>query len=294
MTVRAASIWSERLAGGFSCEPGSGEARALEQFWRGLFGRIPRGARLLEIGCGSAEVALWAAEAGREFVITASDAIEGAGGLHRHPAIAFVGGAEVEALPFPTAAFDLVVSNFAFEYGDPGRASLELARVVRGGGGAVLAIHHAGSGISAASRAALHMHARLADIPERVRQAARLPSRSLHRRKLLKSVLDRRPAIPIAAWSFTGVEYLELAERLQRGEVVAATEPAELDRNVALRIGVSREQSRVALDASAMQELERKLQAAGFSSRVQSLSFDFAESPDAAIVCWMVFLDRQG
>ncbi len=52
-----------RLAGGpaFSCAQGWGPGQVLEAFWRDVFAATPQGYRVLEVGCGSADVSVWAA-----------------------------------------------------------------------------------------------------------------------------------------------------------------------------------------------------------------------------------------
>jgi len=222
----ADSVWTRRLARGpkFSCLLGWGPGQAIETFWRDVFTTAPRGARLLEIGCGSGDVSVWAAEAGRDLRVVASDIYEGSEGVRQHPGVTFLGGARAEALPVEPESFDMIVSNFAFEYAsDREAAAGEVARALRPGGSAILVLHSADSIVTAGSLSAIEVRAALAraDIPERVRRAAALRPDHLSRRKLLKDVLKARDGFPMAGFGFSGGEYFDIAERLLKADPAA-------------------------------------------------------------------------
>lgn len=269
------SVWDERVEGDptFCCPVGYGAGQALEGFWRDVFAHARPGARVLEIGCGSGQVSIWAEEAQRGMRIVATDVHSRAGELSAHPGLAFQGGVRAEALPFPPATFDLAVSNFAFEYADPQKAAPELARVLAPGGGAVMVMHRADSEISASSRLMIEIEHRLAEaaVSDQIRRAAGLRRDHLSRRKLLKQVLGQRAQIPPAAFNFSGAEYFALAERLLKGEAVAAAEIDRIDRGMAMRLAMAQEQARAALDPGRLQALLALFQTTGLAAEATEL-----------------------
>ena len=286
------AAWAERLAAGpqFTLPLDQGPGRALQGFWRQLFASVPPGARVLEIGCGGGHVSLWAAEAGRGFQIVASDLHDRPEGVHRHPAIRFVGAARAEALPFPSGSFDLVVSNFAIEYGGPDEAYRELIRVLAPHASAALVLHSADSTVTANSRFALETFGgfETTGIPERLRRAAALRADHLSRRKLLKEALRLRgetPDQPPAA------SYFAIAERLLKGEPSARRDLEALDDEVAMRLAIYRDQLRVALDGPAFQSLCNRLTAQGLEVRATELICSYADAPPEK-VGWILLLAK--
>ncbi len=115
--------------------------RADEPWYPWLVGRInwPVGAEVLEVGCGTG--ALWANVAPilPDLRLTLTDLSGGmlATAAQTVAAIANLELAEarpcdVQALPFPNAAFDIAVANhMLYHVPDPRRAAAELARVLR-------------------------------------------------------------------------------------------------------------------------------------------------------------------
>ena len=291
----AESVWSRRLDGGpnFSCTPDWGPGQALEGFWRQVFASARPGARVLELGCGSGEVSLWAAEAGRGLKITASDVHDNAAAVRRHPDVTFLGGAPAQKLPLPDEAFDMVIANFAIEYAPLDGAADELARVLAPRGGAVLVTHRADSTITQTSRIALATHAAVvaAGVPDRVRRAAALRADHLTRRKLLKDVLKLRADIPAPALSYSGVEYFDLAERLLKGDPAARADLIALEGSVAMRFDISREQSAVALDAAALGRFSGMLSGRGLSVDTSELTCTY-DGGATDKVGWIVMADK--
>ncbi|AKU90162.1 class I SAM-dependent methyltransferase [Vulgatibacter incomptus] len=102
------------------------------------FAGIGRGANVLDVGCGTGVVALTAARVGAEVtgVDLTPELVERAknnAALMGFPA-RFVEG-DVEALPFPDAAFDVVVSQFGHIFAPrPELAVKEMLRVLKPGG----------------------------------------------------------------------------------------------------------------------------------------------------------------
>ena len=286
------TAWAERLAGGpqFTMPLDRGPGLALQGFWRELFASVPPGARVLEIGCGGGHVSLWAAETGRGFRIVASDLHDHPEGVHRHPTITFVGGARVEALPFGNGSFDLVVSNFAIEYGRPAEAYPELIRVLAPHGSAALVLHSADSTVTVNSLLALEAFERFetTGIPERLRRAAALRADHLSRRKLLKEVL--RHSGEIEAQPPTA-SYAAIAERLLKGEPSARRDLQALDDEVAMRLAIYRDQLRVVLDEPALQSLCGWLSSQGLDVSASELNCSYADAPPEK-VGWILLLAK--
>ena len=288
------AAWADRLAGGpqFTLPLGQGPGLALEGFWRELFASVPPGARVLEVGCGGGHVSLWAAEADRGLRIVASDLHAHPEGVHRHPAISFVGGARAEALPFASGSFDLVVSNFAIEYGQPDKAYTEMIRVLAPRGNAALVVHSTDSTVTANSRFALETFGRFeaTGIPDQLRRAAAFRADHLSRRKLLKEILARQgetPAQPPAG------SYFAIAERLLRGEPAARRDLEALDAEVATRLSIYRDQLRVALDGPAFRSLCSGLSAQGLEVKASDFMCAYTDA-SAEKVGWILLLARIG
>jgi SAM-dependent methyltransferase len=122
------------------CPEGLREADA------GLLGDVA-GARVLEVGCGSAPCARWLAAAGAHPV-----ALDLSGEMLRHAAaLATTTGVTVplvqagaEHLPFADASFDIACSAFGAVpfVAEPERVMREVARVLRPGGRWVFAVNH--------------------------------------------------------------------------------------------------------------------------------------------------------
>lgn len=100
--------------------------------------RIPPGAQLLDVGCGAGQTAIPAARAGVR--VTGVDIATNSLGQARARASAeglavqFDEG-DAEALPYPDAAFDVVISQFGAMFAPrPDRVAAELVRVCRSGG----------------------------------------------------------------------------------------------------------------------------------------------------------------
>lgn len=284
------SIWERSLldGAGFSCLLGSGAGQALEGFWRDVFRTSRPGSRILEIGCGAADVSAWAAEAGRGLEVIASDIHDRPEVVELRPGMAFLGNARAEALPLAAGAVDMVVSNFAFEY-SPSRllAACELVRVLRPGGGAALVLHSDDSEITAINRNHLQICGTLAEaaVPDRIRQAAALRADHLSRRKLLKDVLRLRGAFP------AGEPYFAIAERLLRNEPGARQAHEALERDVERATEIARTQVAAALDSSALAWL--KNQFAGLRMDLFTTEITGAYgSADRRKFGWLMFMNK--
>lgn len=92
------------------------------------------GVRLLDIACGTGVASQAASEAGARATGLDFSAEMLATARRLHPDIAFQGG-DAEALPYPDAGFDAVISNFGIHHVErPERAIAEARRVLKSGG----------------------------------------------------------------------------------------------------------------------------------------------------------------
>jgi ubiquinone/menaquinone biosynthesis C-methylase UbiE len=127
----------------------------IREFWCGFFGKLPDGARIMDIGTGNGAVAFLAHDiatsCGRHFYIEAIDTAEiqpqAAAAAHGINAgdIVFRGGTGCEQTGCEDASFDAVSSQYAIEYCDIDAALAELARILKPGGHAGFLMHHAAS-----------------------------------------------------------------------------------------------------------------------------------------------------
>ena len=131
------AIWGDALA---SVLPGSPLYPVVQDWWTRELGACGQASAVLEIGAGAgAHPARIAAGLFPSGLVAACDFRAAPA---RIPGVAYVGGATMEALPFADGAFDLILSQFAFEYARPEPASVELARLLRPGGVVRLLMHH--------------------------------------------------------------------------------------------------------------------------------------------------------
>ena len=136
----ASQAWSAVWGTSVTSITGSEPAHLqIAQWWADALRSLGYPTRVLEIGAGaSAQPARLAARLFPKALVVASDFRDAAASA----LLKFVGNAPIEALPFADAEFDLVVSQFAFEYAEPARAVAELSRVTRPQGAALLLMHH--------------------------------------------------------------------------------------------------------------------------------------------------------
>jgi SAM-dependent methyltransferase len=118
------------------------QARAIWPQEAPLFHRyaLPEAARVLDVGCGTGEVASRLAAAMPRATLVGVDVLEGSVALARErhaalaPRLSFAQG-DAYALAFPDASFDLVVCRHVLQaIPEPERAVAEMRRVARPGG----------------------------------------------------------------------------------------------------------------------------------------------------------------
>lgn len=98
-----------------------------------LLGYLQGGERILDLGCGSCENALWVPAGCRYVGFDVSTTGLALAREWERPGSRVRG--DGEALPFAAGVFDVVLSTYALEHlCDPGRTLLETARVLRPGG----------------------------------------------------------------------------------------------------------------------------------------------------------------
>ncbi|RAK01854.1 class I SAM-dependent methyltransferase [Aliidiomarina maris] len=188
------------FAEGTSRDGYNGELKA---FWDSEFAACNDSACILDLATGNGAIALLAAKYKQtqalQFKIFASDAadikpLENAGLSMQDKkllsCVDFFPNTRNEALGFSNASFDLVVSQFGFEYGAPESSIIEIERVLKPGGRAVLLVHHVDSSIVQDSKGGIQvLNMSLHESPvfiqaelclELLRQASTLNSKALY------------------------------------------------------------------------------------------------------------------
>jgi SAM-dependent methyltransferase len=133
--------------------------------WSDFFQELPHGARIIDLACGSGQVARIAFAVSE--VAQTAFAIEGVdlaqlGGAERTRSgttLRLQGSIDLSRLPFPDASFDSAVSQFGIEYAAPESACRELARVLKPASRGLFIMHHRDSAISAVARSRLQAFA---------------------------------------------------------------------------------------------------------------------------------------
>lgn len=152
---------TDRLA---SCLPESQKAASdIAGFWRMLLAKLPDGSAILDIATGNgavlAEASIAADASSKRFDRVGVDLADI--DPHRYisdpdgrlAGVTFLGGVAAEALPFPEAHFDCVVSQYGLEYAELCLALDETARVLRPGGKLHWLAHSAKSAVVAQNHA---------------------------------------------------------------------------------------------------------------------------------------------
>jgi SAM-dependent methyltransferase len=172
-STRSERAWADFWrAGGLGPESGClpGALRQIDavqrQVWTDVARSLPRGARVLDLATGDGAVLGKLRDSRPELKLVGVDSSavlpKGLKGAR------LKAGVPMEKLPFPAASFDLVTSQFGFEYGDTRRIAAELRRVLKPGARFAFIVHHAGGPIVA------HNHERLGSLVWMVRDSGLL------------------------------------------------------------------------------------------------------------------------
>lgn len=119
-------------------------------FWRAAFLALPEHARVLDLACGNGPLArlLVTLPERHDLRCDAVDLADIAPPWlaeltpEQRERVSFRGRCSMEELPFPSGSFQLVVSQWGFEYSDLDRAVPELLRVLAPAGRVQLLVHH--------------------------------------------------------------------------------------------------------------------------------------------------------
>jgi len=143
--------WSHGAAHSCGGSYGNRYEGALADVWRAAFAALAPGARLLDIATGNGPLPrlLLDFDAGGTSSCDAVDlaalAPAWVGDLapDQRARVRFHGNQPAETLPFATASFDVVMSQYGLEYTDLARTVPELLRVLKPDGQVHLVLHHA-------------------------------------------------------------------------------------------------------------------------------------------------------
>jgi ubiquinone/menaquinone biosynthesis C-methylase UbiE len=132
---------------------------AIGAHWQAVFAQLRPGQRVLDLATGNGALPLLLGDqfaGGDGPQVDAVDLAEVAPAWYsadQRARIRFHSGVAMEQLPFADASFDLVVSQFGFEYAQRDAALREALRVARPSGGIAFVMHHAGSVLVQVGRA---------------------------------------------------------------------------------------------------------------------------------------------
>lgn len=125
--------------------PADGQ-EAVDRHWSGLARSLPRGAQVIDLGCGAGVVGRTLLRTRPDLTVTGIDYAEVP--VEPHPNLEIRPGLAMEALPINDSSFDAAVSLFGIEYGEIAATARELGRVLRPGSRFAFVIHHCDSEIA--------------------------------------------------------------------------------------------------------------------------------------------------
>lgn len=190
---------------------------AIKQFWNGVFEGLPDGASILDLATGNGALAILAQQYSMEydkgFRVTGIDAaeIKPAEYLADQAELAdslahirFISNTVIEDTGLPAGDYQLVMSQFGFEYAQMNPACGEVNRLLAPGRGVFAAMmHHEGSAVLQQAREALRqvnhcnnsglleVAAQLVGLQEALRQNGALSEKELEKAKRLQQSLGQ-------------------------------------------------------------------------------------------------------
>jgi ubiquinone/menaquinone biosynthesis C-methylase UbiE len=133
------------------CAAGAPEIwQSLLRHWTSFAGSLPRGARVLDLGCGAGAVGRMLLAARDDVQVTGIDAAKVPGS--KLPQMRLLSETDMESLPFDDGSFDAVVSQFGYEYSHTTDSAREVARVLAPGASLSFLVHHSQSAVVNANR----------------------------------------------------------------------------------------------------------------------------------------------
>jgi SAM-dependent methyltransferase len=124
--------------------------QSLARHWSAFARSLPRGARVLDLGCGAGAVGRMLLAARGDLHVTGVDAAcVPASPL---PQMELLSETDMESLPFEDGSFAAVVSQFGYEYSHTDHTAREATRVLAPGAPLSFLVHHSDSAIVSANR----------------------------------------------------------------------------------------------------------------------------------------------
>ena len=140
--VEAVSAWTRYWQTGqrHSCiNTQTSDGAELAKIWTDLAMTLRNGARVLDLATGNGAVTEQLAKSNQGLHITGVDQAEI---TPPRSQVSYLGNTNITQLPFVDSSFDVVTSQFGFEYALQPAAALEASRVLADGGQMCLLLHH--------------------------------------------------------------------------------------------------------------------------------------------------------
>jgi SAM-dependent methyltransferase len=137
-------VWADSAQS--RCSAGAPEIwQSLLRHWVSFAEALPRGARVLDLGCGAGAVGRMLLAARADLHVTGVDAARVP--RSKDPRMELMSDTDMESLPFADGSFAAVVSQFGYEYSHTNDAAREVARVLAPGAAFSFLVHHSQSAI---------------------------------------------------------------------------------------------------------------------------------------------------